>query len=237
MEWMRNSGKVQAILDKTPRTAKELRSALEDEFGASDVHMDNPVSTTRNTDAVRLRVPHLVGYYTEVRHYLKSSGGSYDAGLTLQQLLYMLRLTSCPHLMRNHFYLVLGYLGLLAPEVPAEISAIHVQSTNSSSFKKKYGPMPERKLLLKNVRHILPKYGVKVALTATGDVVYGNVNEIYRGICEAENLTIWTCQYMILLSNMIFSMSDEAVRKRLGLSWSHERKGSSGAKRRKLVPL
>ena len=52
------------ILDAVPRTAVEFREALEKNFGDADTHMDVRVSTTQNIDALRLRVPHIVGYYT-----------------------------------------------------------------------------------------------------------------------------------------------------------------------------
>ena len=97
----------------------------------------------------------LGNYYMEPRHYLSSQGADSNKGLPLNQLLCILRLTSCQHLMRNHSYLALSCLGLLAPEVSEQISVLKAQGTNSTEFKSKFGPMPERTLLWKNVRLII----------------------------------------------------------------------------------
>ena len=143
--------------------------------------MDTPISTTRNCDAIGLRVPHIVGYYTEARHYLTSLGVTYENGLCLTHLLYLLQLTTCQHLMRNHFFLILKFLNLLAPDVAEQLSAMTKQSTNSSIFKRLYGPMPARRLMLKNVRQLLGRYNVDVSLTTAGaKSCWKNMNEVYR---------------------------------------------------------
>ena len=153
LEWMRNSGEVEHILHETPRTASELRAALKARFGGRDSHMDRCVSSTRNMDAQRLRVPHLMAFYMEAREYLSEQDVSYKKGLPLQELLSLLRIITCPHLLRNHVFLVLDRLGLLAPEVREQISALKAQGTNSTEFKRKFGPMPETRDLLKNMRN------------------------------------------------------------------------------------
>ena len=66
---------------------------------------------------------------------------------------------------------MLSCLRLLAPEVSEQISVLKAQGTNSTEFKSKFGPMPERTLLLKNVRQILQRYGVGVALTDVGKLI------------------------------------------------------------------
>ena len=48
-----------------------------------------------------------------------------------------------------------GVVGLLAPEVSEQIYVLKAQGMNSTEFKSKFGPMPERTLLWKNVRLII----------------------------------------------------------------------------------
>ena len=71
---VRDASPVYDIISKTSRTTEEFRNALEEQFGGTDVHMDTLVSTTCNVGAVPLRVRHLVGWYTEARHYLSAQG-------------------------------------------------------------------------------------------------------------------------------------------------------------------
>ena len=149
--------------------------------------------------------------------YLREQEVSNEHRLSLKQLLYLLRITTCPNLLRNHAFLVLGHLALLAPEVREQIAALASQGTNSTAFKKKFGAMPQTNALLKNLRSVLPRYGVEVTLTPEGEHEFKNVNEVIRSIWERENLVIWTCQYLILLNSMVFSSK-----------WSHERKFDAG---------
>ena len=117
-------------------------------------------------------------------------------------------------------FLVLQHLGLLAREVSEQIAEETEQGTNSSAFRKQFGAMPERAAILKNVRQIIPRYGFDVGLTPAGEESFGNVHQVLRAICVPENLIIWSCQYMILLNNMVYSSK-----------WSHKRECESIRKR------
>ena len=103
-----------------------------------------------------------MAFYMEAWEYLREQAASYENGLSLKQMMYLLRITTCPHLLRNHVFLVLDHLALLDPEVHEQISALTAQGTNSTMFKKKFGAMPENNALLKNVRNILPRYTIDV---------------------------------------------------------------------------
>ena len=124
--------------------------------------------------------------------------------------------------LRNHVFLVLQHLGLLAASVATEIAGVQEEDTNSSAFRQKFGAMPDRAALLKNVRQLIPRYGIDVGLTPAGGEIFGNMHQVLRVICVPENLTIWSCQYMVLLNNMVFSDSGK---------WAHKRECESIRKR------
>ena len=91
-EWMRNSAKVPSLLAPSPTDLKVFQENLWREFGDPMVHMDVHVSSTKNTDAARLRAPHLNMGARQMFDYLVFRNRSWTENLG--DLTYCLRLTT-----------------------------------------------------------------------------------------------------------------------------------------------
>jgi hypothetical protein len=208
---MRNSGIVVALLDPYPTSIRIFQQNLWQVFGDPLTHMDVPVSatSTHNTDARRLRAPHLSAGARQMVDYLMFRKRSWKNQLTLGDLIYCLRLTSASNLLRNHCYLVLRHVDLIpkldVPTAPAS------QSTNTSNFCTESGDAPED--LPRDIRRLLKNY--KMEITQLPACPYKDIHALLRALSSPANRLIWVCQHLVLLHNAELEVGDR--------KWSHPR--------------
>ena len=159
-EWMRNSAKVTFLLEPFPHSLKQLECNLWREFGEPPRNMDVPVSSTKNTDAARLRAPHLHMVAREIFEYAMRRKLSWDQPMSLNDLTFCLRLTTAAKLLRNHCYVVLHHLGMV-PKLKLPTDAVS-QGQNTRKFCTACSS-PPRSLHLE-VQRLLTKYQIWIEL-------------------------------------------------------------------------
>ena len=223
-EWMRNSAKVSSVLQPFPYNIQAFQDNLWREFGDPMVHMDVHVSSTKNTDAVRLRAPHLHMGASEMFNYLVFRKRSWKEPMDLSDLMYCLRLTTASNLLRNHCYAVLRHLGLVPKlEIPTDAAS---QGQNTRKFCIQSSEPPAD--FPRDVRRLLALYDMEVTVLAA--CPYGNLNALIRTLSAPVNRLIWVCQHLILLHNSALEPGSP--------NWSHprlceEHEVSKGQKRKR----
>ena len=208
-EWMRNSGKVNAILTPFPYNLKVLQDNLWREFGSPPQHMNVPVSSTKNVDTMRLRAPHLLMVAREIFEYLEGRNRSSERRMNFEDLNYCLRLTTAAKLLFNHCYVVLHHLALV-PSMRIPTARLS-QGSNTRQFCKQTPAAP--KSLPRDVKRLLTMHDIHI------DVIHGSpyssLDALIAAQCETANRLIWVCQHLILLHNSELDVNSP--------KWSHPR--------------
>ena len=171
--------------------------------------MHVPVSSTYNTDAVRLRAPHLSAGARQMVEYLMFRQRSWSEQINLEDLTYCLRLTTASNLLRNHCFQVLLHLDLIPKlDLPTHPAS---QGQNTRTFCNQSGEPPVD--LPRDIQRLLTKYKMSVRMLPASP--YNNENALLRALSNPVNRLIWVCQHLILLHNGELEVGDK--------KWSHPR--------------